>query len=235
MVLAVGLDDHHLVLGALEADLGARDVVEDDRVRPLALELLASPLEPALDVSAAKPTIVWPSRPARAEAGEDVLGRLEVELEPAAALAVDLLPGGRLGAEVGRGRGHHQDVGRVELAAPSAVGELGGGLDVDPPHAGRRRQRDVGGDQGHLGAAPGGALGERQPHPAAGAVADEADRVDRLAGAAGGDQHPQAVPGAARARQRRLDRVEQRARLGQPARRRARPGRRARPPRARSP
>ena len=115
-------------------------------------------------------------------------------------------------------------------------GQLGGGLDVDPPTAGRARQRDVGGDQGHLGAAARGALGEREAHAPARAVADEAHRVDRLAGAAGGDEDAQAVPGAARAPASDgldLRRAGARARAAGP--RRARRARRARPPRARSP
>src|SRR5262249_59194757 len=37
--IAAGVDDRDLVLLAVEADLGARDVVDDDRVEPLALEL----------------------------------------------------------------------------------------------------------------------------------------------------------------------------------------------------
>src|ERR671910_1869202 len=45
LVLAVALDDHNLVLLALEADLRAGDVVEDDRVGALALELLPGPLD----------------------------------------------------------------------------------------------------------------------------------------------------------------------------------------------
>ena len=45
---------------------------------------------------------------------------------------------------------------------------------------------------GHRGAAACGLLGQREAHAAGGAVADEAHRVDRLAGAAGGDQHAHA-------------------------------------------
>ena len=81
----------------------------------------------------------------------------------------------------------------------------------------RLRQGDVGGDQGDLGAAPGRGGGEGDAHAAAGAVADEADRVDRLAGAAGGDQDPQAVPGALARRQRRLDPGQQALGVGQAA------------------
>src|SRR4051812_7767984 len=100
-MLSGALDDHDLVVAALEADLGARHVVEDDRVRPLALELLVGPLEACVRLrSEADDRLVLTAL--RGERGEDVLGRLQVELEAAAALAVDLLAGGPLRAEVGR-------------------------------------------------------------------------------------------------------------------------------------
>ena len=63
-----------------------------------------------------------------------------------------------------------------------------------------RGSDDVGGDHRHVGAARAGGLGQRQSHAPGGAVADEAHAVDRLAGAAGGDEHAQprhAPPGAA--------------------------------------
>src|SRR4051794_36112435 len=41
-LLAVGGDDRHLVLGGVETDVRAGDVVDDDRVQALALELLAA-------------------------------------------------------------------------------------------------------------------------------------------------------------------------------------------------
>ena len=66
-------------------------------------------------------------------------------------------------------------------------------------------------------AAARGLGGEREPHPAAGAVADEAHGVERLARAAGGDQHAHAVERPRRAAGDHLDRLEDRGRLGQPA------------------
>src|SRR5690349_1318477 len=41
VLAAVGGDDRHLVVGAVEADAGCGDVVDDDRVQRLALKLLA--------------------------------------------------------------------------------------------------------------------------------------------------------------------------------------------------
>ena len=90
---------------------------------------------------------------------------------------------------------------------------------VDGRDPGGRRERDVRGDEGHLRAAPRRLLGERQAHPARRAVADEAHRVDRLARAAGRDQHAQPVERARRVRrrlERRLDRGQDLRRLGQP-------------------
>src|SRR5437764_14823597 len=46
--LSFGRDQHDLVLGNVEADVVARDVVEDDQIGPLGRELLARALEPAL-------------------------------------------------------------------------------------------------------------------------------------------------------------------------------------------
>ena len=103
---------------------------------------------------------------------------------------------------------------------------------------GAARQRDVGRDDRHPGAPPRRLRGEREAHPAAGAVAEVAHRVERLACPARGDQHAQAVerarrPGAGR----QLDRGQQ---LGAARRAGPRPTRRARrarpcrgPPRAR--
>ena len=57
VMLRPPLDDQHFVLRALEADLRARDIVEDDRVGALPLDFSRARSMPSL-VSAAKPTIV---------------------------------------------------------------------------------------------------------------------------------------------------------------------------------
>src|SRR5437868_3958372 len=66
--------------------------------------------------------------------------------------------------------------------------ELGGGGRLDELDAGRRRHRQVGREERHLGTAPARLSGERDAHPPRRAVADEADRVERLAGAARRDE-----------------------------------------------
>jgi hypothetical protein len=113
------------------------------------------------------------------------------------------------------GRGHEQHVGAFELHV-ARRGELARGLDVHAAHAGRRVQRDVGGHERDLGAAPRGLGGERHAHAPGRAVADEAHGVDRLARPARGHEHPQAGEVAA-AGERRLDRGQQLRRLRQPA------------------
>ena len=64
LVLAVALDDRDLVALGVEADLGARYVVEDDRVEALALELPARPFDRVL--ARARPRTRPASAPASA-------------------------------------------------------------------------------------------------------------------------------------------------------------------------
>ena len=79
-------------------------------------------------------------------------------------------------------------------------------VDPDDLDAGRVGQRDVRCDQDDLGAAGGGGAGQRVALLAAGAVAEEAHRVEGLAGAPGGDDDAAAGEvrrvGAARSRSR---------------------------------
>ena len=95
-------------------------------------------------------------------------------------------------AEVRDRGGHQQHVGVGELGLGGGV-QLRGGLHDHHPHARRRLQGHVGGDQRDLGAAAGGLRGQRHAHPPGRAVAHVAHRVDRLARAARRDQDPQAV------------------------------------------
>ena len=107
--------------------------------------------------------------------------------------------------------------GNSARAAASSSAALVTSIDA---HAVRALERDVRADERHLGSAAGGLLGERQAHAPRRAVAHVAHRVDRLARAAGRDQHPQPVERARRERrrlERRLDRGEHVGRVGQPA------------------
>src|SRR5918994_1320321 len=65
VALAVRGDDSDLVVGRVEADLRARDVVDDDRIEPLALELRPAPPPPPPG-GAARPPGVCPGSPAPA-------------------------------------------------------------------------------------------------------------------------------------------------------------------------
>ena len=117
---------------------------------------------------------------------------------------------------------------RVEHLA----GEVGGRRRLDDLDPVRRRDGEVRRDERHVGAAAPRLARERDSHLPGGAVADEADRVERLARPPGADEHalPAQRPGGAE----ELEAAgEDRLGLGHAARRRARP-RRARPPPARS-
>jgi hypothetical protein len=95
--------------------------------------------------------------------------------------------------EVGDRRGHQQHVARVELFLTGGL-QLGRGRDLATAHSRRHGQRHVGGDDHHLGTTSLCRMCQSEAHPPGGAVADEAHAVDRLARAAGGDEHPQPAP-----------------------------------------
>ena len=153
--------------------------------------------------------------------------RLEHDLGHAVGL-VQLVVGRRLGPEVGDRGGHDHHVG---VAGPGQDGglHLRGGLDPHDLDAGRRRPVG-GGDQRDRGAPGRGLGGQRLALLARRAVAEEAHGVDRLAGAAGGDQDGAA--GEILRREQPVDGGEDsRARPGgrRPRRRRPAGRRRARP------
>ena len=95
---------------------------------------------------------------------------------------------------VGDGGGHQHDVGASAPRASDLALELGGRLDLDDP-ATRRPDARVRDDRDDLGATSRSLVGERRAHAPRAAVAEEAHRVERLARAAGGDEH--APPGEA--------------------------------------
>ena len=102
--------------------------------------------------------------------------------------------------EVGDRGGHHDHVGaggRARARRRAARRRVADPHDVD---AGRVGQRDVGGDQRDLGAAGGRGRRQRVALPAGRAVAEEAHRVERLAGAAGARRRRAGRPGRGAAR-----------------------------------
>ena len=75
--LAGGRDEHDLVVGRVEADVVARDVVEDDEVEVLLGEHPALALEPRLALLGAEADEHRAVLASRRAPREDVLGRLE--------------------------------------------------------------------------------------------------------------------------------------------------------------
>ena len=180
-------------------------------------------------VSAANPTSTCSSRRRRGDRARMSGVGSSRSSRPSPRLAGDLRVLGRSAARKSAGAAAISSTpaaGNSAATASASSSVVSTSIARTPPGSG---SADVGGDQRHLGAAPRRRGREGEPHPAARAVADEAHRVDRLAGAAGGDQDAEPVPGAVRARQRSLDLGEQARGLRAGARRRARRARRAAP------
>src|SRR5579884_133459 len=211
LALAVSADEHDLVLRRVEADVDAGDVVVDDEVGVLLVEQPPLPLEPCLPVLGAEHDEHLARALALAERPRDVAGRLELERPTVGALRP--LRGEReRRAVVGDGGGEEGDV-RVLERERSGEHRLGG-RGRDRLDARRRGDGEVGREQDDLGAAAPGLLGERDAHPARGAVAEEADRVDGLARAARGDEDAHA--GEGRRREQLLGARGDLGRLGHP-------------------
>ena len=163
--------------------------------------------------SAAKPTsTAAPFVPPRAQLAQDVGRRLErhrpglVVLRPLALLGL-----GR--PVVGDGGGHHDHV-RV-AAGERLAGHFLGGRRLHHVYSYGRGHREVRRDERHLRPAPPSLGGERRAHPARRAVAEEADRVERLAGPARGHEHAPAAQLLAPL-EARGDALEDRLRLAHP-------------------
>ena len=198
---------------------GARDVVEDDRVEPLALELLARPLDRLGAVLGGEPDQRLVGAALGGDAGEDVLGLARGAARgrrcpraraspPRRAPARKSATAAAISSTCARGELRSHGVGELARSSRRRSRAHAGRL-------GKRRRWRRPGSPRRRGAPPRSA--SASAHPAARAVADEAHRVDRLAGPAGGDQDAQAVPGPAGAGQQRLDLGQQPLGLGQPA------------------
>ena len=160
--------------------------------RPLRSSLPAGALEPAVAVLGGEADQRSdPGRRRRGERGEHVGRRLQLE-RPSPSR-----PPSR------SSRRPPTPAGSRRRPRPSAARRIEGRPRGQPPRARRRSrpstvpaeacQRHVRRDQRDVRPARRGLLRQRHAHPPGRAVADVADRVDRLARAAGGDQHPQAV------------------------------------------
>ena len=79
MRLAAGGEDRHLVVGHVEADVGARDVVDDDGVEALAGELVAPVVQRPLAVLGGEADQQLAGTPPRRQRRDDVRRRLELQ------------------------------------------------------------------------------------------------------------------------------------------------------------
>src|SRR6476620_634209 len=88
--LVAGRDDRHLVLGGVEADVGSRDVVDDDQVQVLAVELFAAQRDRVLAVLGGKADERLPGPARGGQRRQGVLGALELEIELGRRLLLEL-------------------------------------------------------------------------------------------------------------------------------------------------
>ena len=194
-----------LVVGAAE-DRSPADVVDHEQVAALAGQLGAGELEHRAGVVAGLGGEAHHHRagPGPGGASSARMSGFWVSSRRRRGAVVGLLDLGLADRRSGR-----KSAGAAAITTASAeagggqhrVAQLLGGLDPDHLDAGRVGQRDVGGHQGHLGAAGGRGAGQRVALQARGAVAEEAHRVEVLAGAAGG--HHDLRPARSRLRRRR--------------------------------
>ena len=152
---------------------------------------------PSGPCSAAKPTMIWPSRRCAAASASTSAVATRSTVEGVASLLRDL---GVLGAARAGSRRPRRPsaAGRTSAKRASVASRSSSAVWTSTYLTpGVRVERGVGCDHRH-GRAPARRLGgQREAHPAARAVADEAHRVERLARAARRDQHPHAVERAA--------------------------------------
>ena len=150
--------------------------------------------------SAANPISSCPFVRALAELAQHVGRRLETHQPGLAVLGALLLV--RLGRPVvGDRSGHQDDVGVA--ARERLAGHVLGGRRLDHVHSYGRAHREVRGDERHLRPAPVRLGRERCAHAARGAIAEEANRVQRFAGTARGHEHADTVQLLAPLEQRR--------------------------------
>ena len=125
VLLGARRHDRDLVLECVEADAGAADVVDDDRVEALAPQLLAAVVERAVAVLGREADDHLARAPGGGERREHVRRRLELDRQPVAPVLLELAAGRVRGREVRDRRGHEQDVavregarGRPRAARP---------------------------------------------------------------------------------------------------------------------
>ena len=170
-----------------EARAGLADVVRDDQIALLGDELRLRVLDHVVGLRREADEQRRLAFAPRAERGEQVGVRDEIDLHGLAErAALDLVVGDLRRPVVGDRRGHHDDVSVLDRVVERPL-ELRGALDVSrlTPTGGAmplgpRIKRDLG-----TAALRGGR--DRGAHLAGAAVADEPHRIDRLVGRTGGD------------------------------------------------
>src|SRR6266511_4781120 len=183
-----------LVVARVEADVVTRDVVVDDEVDALPLQFVARALETLVAGLGREPDQYLAVRPALCERAQNVGRRLQGHLPDVLVLRALVLQRIRRPV-VGDGSRHQDQIGVCVGERGLQHGLRGRRLhELDPAWRGDRNVRR---QQRHVRAAFAGLLSQRNPHPARGAVAHEADGVQRLASSAGCDQHATACEGIA--------------------------------------
>ena len=136
-------------------------------------------------ISAAKAMTSVPGRCASGNAAQNVFGGLEVEVQRPSRRSFSGATAGMRKSATAAAPMTTVASGRCSMTAARISSALVTGTKAQPAGGVQRSGR---GDQDDLRAALVGGLGEGVAHLAAGAVAEEADGIDRLAGASGGDK-----------------------------------------------
>ena len=184
---AVGVEDDRAVGVDLEPGVGLGDVVADDEVEALAPAASRRRAPPGRRSRPRTPPAPGPaglSRPRSTR--KSWVGSSTISGMPSCFLSL------RFGGSLGRKSATAAAITTTSARrrpAHHCVLHLGRGLHRHDLDARRRGPAD-GGDEGDVGAAAGGHLGDGVALLARRAVGDDAHRVDGLAGAAGGHEHP---------------------------------------------
>ena len=166
-------DQQHLVVGALEADVGSAHVVVDDEVDVLLGEhrtLARETVLPALGAERDEHLAV----PSRRREGPCDVRRSARGRRSTARCSSGACRRCTLGRPVVRDRGRHQDHVRV-VAGERLAAQIGGGRRRHDLDAFRRGDLEVRGEQGHGRPTVACRLRERGAHPAGGSVPEEPD------------------------------------------------------------
>src|SRR3954453_23076681 len=194
LAIATRCDKGHLVVARLEADVAPTHVVEDEQISVLVRQLPTGALEPGLAQIGREADEYLARHALPAERREHVGRRLERD-RPSAPIFRPLRRERLRRPVVGNGGRHDHEVG-LRGARERLALELGAGGRLHELDSGGRRHGEIRPEERHMRPARSGLGRERDAHPPRRAVADVPDCVDRLAGAAGRDEHALPTKGA---------------------------------------